>query len=98
MERDSPGAHFARAALRASMQMELDDLSAGRVPPMRGEAMPPGRTLTDADIEALADTLTERLEDKLYRNIGKGVWGVFQKAVIAIVIAVAFYGSIKGIK
>lgn len=57
-----------------------------------------GRTLTDADVAALVDALSDQLEDRLYRNIGRGVWGIVQKVFIAGVLALAAYGSIRGIK
>lgn len=57
-----------------------------------------GRTLTDEDVAAIVDSMADKLEDRLYRNIGKGIWSLAQKAFIGIVLALAFYGSMKGIK
>ena len=56
------------------------------------------RNLTDADVEAIADALEERLTANLYNNIGRGVWALFQKAVIGVIITVAAYGYFKGLK
>ena len=60
--------------------------------------MPPTRNLTDADVEAIADALEQRLTANLYANIGKGVWALFQKAVIGVIVVVAAYGYYRGPK
>jgi hypothetical protein len=56
------------------------------------------RNLTDADVEAIADALEARITSSLYRNIGQGVWALFQKAVIGAIVAIAAYGYFKGTK
>jgi len=47
------------------------------------------RNLTDADVKALA---TE-FKNQFYSNLGKGVWSLVWKAMIGVLIALAYYGS-----
>ena len=53
------------------------------------------RSLTDADIEALA----KALKNEFYTNLGKGVWALVWKAIMVAVVGVAAYGTLKtGVK
>jgi len=54
------------------------------------------RTLTDADIKALADELEERLANRFYSHLGKGIWGVAWKVIIVGICTLAAYGYYKG--
>ena len=67
-------------------------------PPSRFSREAAERSLTDADIEAIVASLEERLTTALYKNVGKGVWALFQKAVIGVIITVAAYGYFRGLK
>lgn len=40
------------------------------------------RHLTDGDVEALADALEKRFEEKFYNKLGQGVWGLVWKALV----------------
>lgn len=51
------------------------------------------RSLTDADIEALANILEERLADRFYNNLGRGVWAMAKRGVVIVVLALAGYGA-----
>lgn len=51
------------------------------------------RTLTDADIEALVRILEQRLEKKFYHDLGKGLWGMAWKGLMAVLLFVAAYGA-----
>lgn len=53
------------------------------------------RTLTDADVEAIADALQDRLKNEFYQDLGRGVWGFVWKGIVAMMIAVAAYGAFK---
>jgi hypothetical protein len=57
-----------------------------------------GRTLTDADIDALVAKFEERAMNNFYKNLGKGLWAMFQKAFITVVVLIAAYGAVKGFK
>lgn len=56
------------------------------------------RTLTDADVEAVADALEKRLVEKFYADLGRGVWGYVRRALFVMVLAAVAYGSYHGIK
>lgn len=49
------------------------------------------RNLTDADVKAIA----KEMKEQFYSNLGKGVWSVVWKAIIAALIAIAYYGMNK---
>lgn len=55
------------------------------------------RTLTDADVEAIASSLEKRLVENFYRDIGKGVWGFAKKTLIALMLLLAAYGGLKSL-
>ena len=55
------------------------------------------RSLTDADVKAIADALEHRLTSKFYNDLGKGVWGLAWKALVLLVLALAAYGAGKGV-
>lgn len=46
------------------------------------------RTLTDADVEALA----AEFKKQFYTNLGIGVWSLIKKGLIAAAVALAYYG------
>lgn len=54
------------------------------------------RTLTDADVEAIAAALETRLVNNFYQDLGKGVMGIVKKMLVVALIAVAGYGAVKG--
>ncbi|QJQ31831.1 hypothetical protein GV829_04680 [Sphingomonas lacunae] len=54
------------------------------------------RTLTDADVAAIADALETKLESRFYANLGKGVWAIVWKVIIAALLFIAAYGAVKG--
>ncbi|WP_143040705.1 hypothetical protein [Paraburkholderia caballeronis] len=56
------------------------------------------RTLTDADVEALAAKLEENIARRLYLNVGKGVLAVAWKWVVLGVIMLGAYGAGGGFK
>ncbi len=55
------------------------------------------RTLSDADVEAVAERLYARITEDFYRDLGKGLFAMVKKAAIAFLIAVAAYGAMGGI-
>jgi hypothetical protein len=58
----------------------------------------PVRTLTDADVEAIAAALERKIIANFYSDLGKGVWGIAWKVLVGAILAVAAYGAVKGIK
>lgn len=56
------------------------------------------RLLTDADVKAITDALENRLYERFYGNLGKGVWAIAWKAVVVFAVGLAAYGSAKGMK
>lgn len=50
------------------------------------------RQLTDADIEAILTAA----EKRFYLNLGRGIWSIVWKVALAILIAIAAYGQMKG--
>lgn len=54
------------------------------------------RLLTDADADAVAAALEARLAKRFYLNLGKGVWALAWKGLIALLVLVAAYGAVKG--
>jgi hypothetical protein len=56
------------------------------------------RHLTDDDVKALADELEDRLTDRFYGNLGRGMWALAWKAIITAILGIIAYGSLKGFK
>ncbi len=54
------------------------------------------RSMTDDDIQALADEIENRLASRFYINIGRGLWGMVWRAILAAMVLVAAYGAVKG--
>lgn len=50
------------------------------------------RNLTDEEMDAIAQKVCDRLEHKLYLNVGSGVIAMFWKGIITVLIGVAAYG------
>jgi hypothetical protein len=57
-----------------------------------------GRTLSDADVDAIAAALESRFVERFYGNVGRGVWGLAWRAIVVTIAAIAIYGSVKGMK
>lgn len=47
------------------------------------------RTLTQADVDALAAALEKRLEKKFYHDLGKGFWSLVLKGLLGVLVFVA---------
>ena len=58
----------------------------------------PERTLTDADVEAIAEALEKRITENFYQDVGKGVMGIVKKVFVLALVAIAGYGAMRGIK
>ena len=54
------------------------------------------RTLTDADVKALAKELTQGFKQEFFSDVGKGLWDLVWKTIIMGLIALAAYGATKG--
>ncbi len=54
------------------------------------------RMLSDEDVEAIAEKVLEKWEERFYQQVGKGVWGVVWKAIIVATIALASWGAATG--
>lgn len=66
----------ARLALRRSMVAN-------------GEFPMDQRTLTDADLEALAEKVIAKFEKKFYMSIGQKFWGMAWITLVGIIIGLA---------
>jgi hypothetical protein len=55
--------------------------------------MPSERKITDADAEAIAEALKERIKSEFYTDLGKGVWGFAWRAILVVLIAIAAWGT-----
>lgn len=53
------------------------------------------RNLTDDDVKALADELENRVVDRFYRNLGRGVWTFAWRGIVLAVIIFVAVGTIK---
>lgn len=53
------------------------------------------RTLTDADVEAIAEALQTKIEKRFYQDLGRGIWGLVWKATLGFIVFVAAQGSIN---
>ena len=56
------------------------------------------RNLTDDDVRAVVDQIEERMVERFYGDLGRGVWGIAWKAIVMGLVALATYGSVKGFK
>jgi len=53
------------------------------------------RNLTEDDVVAVVDELERRLVERFFSNVGKGVWQLVWRALIALMVLLAAYGAIK---
>ena len=51
-----------------------------------------GRTLSEADVQAIAKALEDRLASRLITNAGKGILALAWKGVLLAVLWLAVYG------
>lgn len=56
------------------------------------------RNLTDDDVKALADELEDRLTNRFYGNLGRGMWSLAWRAIVLAILGIIAFGSLKGIK
>jgi hypothetical protein len=49
------------------------------------------RNLTDDDVDALADALEKRFEERFYNKLGQGLWGLIWKALIGVSLFIVGY-------
>lgn len=54
--------------------------------------------LSDDDIKAIVNALEDKMVERLKINVGTGVLGLVWRGIIILVIVLAAYGSVKGIK
>jgi hypothetical protein len=54
------------------------------------------RTLTDADIEAIAKAIKDKFKKEFYSDLGRGVWAIAWKSIVVMLIGIAAYGATKG--
>ena len=52
------------------------------------------RKLSEEEIDAIAEKVTQKMTENLYGNVGKGVVGLAIKGIILIIIGLAAYGYI----
>jgi restriction endonuclease Mrr len=56
------------------------------------------RALTDEDVKAIVDELEARVSTAFFRNLGKGIFGLFWNAALIGILALAGYGAWLEIK
>lgn len=56
------------------------------------------RTLSDADVDAIAARLENRLADRLVRGAGNGALGLLKRLIVALVLIAAGYALSHGWK
>ncbi len=54
------------------------------------------RKLSDEDIKSLGEELERRMVQRFYSDLGRGVWGLIWKAIMAAALTLAAYGAWKG--
>lgn len=54
------------------------------------------RKISDSDVEAIAEAINEKMMERFYTNIGKGVWAWARKIIITAILVTAAYGAAKG--
>lgn len=55
------------------------------------------RTLTDADIDALTKAMRKAWINSFYQDLGKGLWALVWRVLLAALILVAAYGASKSL-
>lgn len=54
------------------------------------------RNITDADVEAIAEAIRDKMIIQFYQDLGQGVWGWFRRIIVGAAFALAAYGAAKG--
>ena len=57
-----------------------------------------GRTLSDADVDAIAARLENRLADRLVRGAGNGALAFLKRLIVALILIGAGYAASHGWK
>lgn len=60
--------------------------------------MDDNRTLTDADVKAIAAQIEQGITQRFQLNVGRGVLGLVWRTIIYALVAVAAYGAGGGFK
>lgn len=53
------------------------------------------RTLSDADIEAIAEALETRVKERFFRDFGKGVFAWIVRGLITLALFFVAYGAMR---
>ena len=53
------------------------------------------RALTDDDVKKIVDCLENRLEQRFYVNLGRGIWAFVWRAAVAALLMLAAWGHYK---
>ena len=56
------------------------------------------RNLTDGDVNAIVDALEQRVTERFYRDLGRGLWAYAWRALMLAIVSIAAYGAWKGLK
>jgi hypothetical protein len=51
------------------------------------------RNLTEADVEAIVNSLEKQMVNRFYTNLGKGVWAAVWAVIVAAALALAVLGA-----
>ena len=56
------------------------------------------RKITDADVDAITESLRRKIITEFYQDLGKGVWGWVWKVIVMAIVGIAAYGAARGLK
>lgn len=84
----TPGERWLRIGLRSS------SVAQGLSKAKEDECiMDPQRTLSDADVKAIARAVLDEGEKRVFIGMGKGTWRVIQFVIITAAVSLAIYFS-----
>ena len=55
------------------------------------------RKLSDADVDAITESLKKKVITEFYQDLGQGVWGLVRKAIVISLVTLAAYGAARGL-
>lgn len=56
---------------------------------------PQGRQLSEEDIDAITNSLRDKIIKDFYQNLGRGVWALAWKAILIVIVGIAIYGAYR---
>jgi hypothetical protein len=53
------------------------------------------RKITDADVDAIAEAIREKMLERFYQDLGYGVWFWIKRGIFGAVMVLAAWGAYK---